>query len=349
MAEHEMWELKQMQALPLKAKIIMTEQRIKSWYEHWDGNVYVSFSGGKDSTVLKHIVDSLYDDVPSVFVDTGLEYPEIKSFVKGIKEGAYECFNSDIEIIKPSMRFNEVVKNYGYPVPSKEIAKKVNAKRRGVKWAEKYFDNTATDRNGNRSRYIVSDRWRQLLDAPFDVSDRCCYVMKKSPLKKYGRKTKRKPMVGMLAEESTLRTASWLKNGCNAFDSKRPISSPMAFWTEQDILHYIKENNVPYASIYGDIVPYDADSIQVTVYGILGNYNDTKLKTTRADRTGCIFCMFGCHLEKEPNRFQRLKQSHPKQWDYCINGGEMVDGKLQPNKDGLGLGVILDYIGVDKE
>ena len=57
--------------------------------------------------------------------------------------------------------------------------------------------------------------------------------------------------------------------------------------------------------------------------------------------------MFGCHLEKEPNRFQRLKETHPNQYRFCIGGGEMVDGKWQPNKEGLGLGKVLDYIGVN--
>ena len=104
----------------------------------------------------------------------------------------------------------------------------------------------------------------------------------------------------------------------------------MSFWTEQDVLEYIRRFNVPYCSVYGDIAE-----------------TDEGLKTTGCDRTGCTFCMFGCHLEKGENRFQRLKKTHPKQYEYCINGGETVDGKWQPNKDGLGLGRVLDYIGVD--
>jgi 3'-phosphoadenosine 5'-phosphosulfate sulfotransferase (PAPS reductase)/FAD synthetase len=106
----------------------------------------------------------------------------------------------------------------------------------------------------------------------------------------------------------------------------------LSFWTEQDILEYIQKFNLPYASVYGEIV----------------SEND-KLKTTKCDRTGCMFCMFGCQLEKGQNRFQRLKETHPKQYDYCINGGEMVDGKWQPSKEGLGLGKVLDFINVDYE
>lgn len=83
--KHNAGDLAQMQSLPLEIKIQMTKRRIREWYEAWDGNVYVSFSGGKDSTVLKHIVDSIYKDVPAVFVNTGLEYPEIQRFVKDVK------------------------------------------------------------------------------------------------------------------------------------------------------------------------------------------------------------------------------------------------------------------------
>lgn len=118
--KHSSYDLKQMQAVPLEQKITMTKRRIREWYDYWDGMVYVSFSGGKDSTVLKHIVDSIYDDVPAVFVNTGLEYPEIQKFVRSIKDGKYDCFNPDVEIIRPEMRFDEVLKTYGFPVISKE-------------------------------------------------------------------------------------------------------------------------------------------------------------------------------------------------------------------------------------
>ena len=110
----------------------------------------------------------------------------------------------------------------------------------------------------------------------------------------------------------------------------------------------------PYCPVYGEIViDESADDVldgQINIFDELGDYSNAgKLKTTGCDRTGCIFCMFGCHLEKEPNRFQRLKETHPRQYDYCINGGEMVNGKCQPNKEGLGLGKVLDYIGVPYE
>lgn len=119
-------DLRQRQALPLRAKVLMTQNRIREWYNHFDGDVYVSFSGGKDSTVLAHLVHDIYPDVPLVFCNTGLEYPEIQSFAR--KMGA--------EFIRPKMQFSEVISKYGYPIISKETSEAINGARR-LKKAEK--------------------------------------------------------------------------------------------------------------------------------------------------------------------------------------------------------------------
>lgn len=359
MNKHQPYDLKQMQSLPLEAKIVMTRQRIRQWYDYWDGEVYVSFSGGKDSTVLKHIVDNTpgVHDVPAVFVNTGLEYPEIQKFVKDIKAGKYPCFKSNVEILRPEMRFDEVIKNYGYPVISKEVSQTVSEARKSKESGKyshrlKKLNGEATDKEGNPSTYNIP-QWKFLLDAPYNISGKCCDEMKKKPAKQYEKETGRKPMIATMASESRLRYTKWVRFGCNAFESNRPKSQPLSFWTEQDILHYIKKFNVPYASVYGDIQvkpTADAEEGQINVIDYLGCYEpEDTLETTGCSRTGCIFCMFGCHLEKEPNRFQRLKETHPRQYEYCINGGEMVDGKWQPSKEGLGLGKVLDYIGVKYE
>lgn len=336
-SKHTIGDLRQLQALPLRLKIPLTQQRIRDWYEHWDGQVYVSFSGGKDSTVLKHIVDSMYSDIPAVFVNTGLEYPEIQRFVREVKSGKYECFNSDVEILRPEMRFDEVIKKYGYPVASKAISKKVSDARKGLPYAMKYFDNMVVDHFGNISKFNCP-KWKFLIDAPFPVSNKCCDVMKKGPCKVYEKQSNRKPIIGTMAAESTLREKSWLKTGCNAFESKRPTSQPLSFWTEQDVLHYIKQYNVPYCPVYGEIKVDDKPEFegQMNWIDYLGCYEpQDRLTTTGLSRTGCMFCMFGAHLEKEPNRFQRMKVTHPKQYAYCM--------------DKLGLREVLEYIGVPYE
>lgn len=351
MNRHEPQDLKQMQSLPLEAKIRMTQRRIREWYDYWDGMVYVSFSGGKDSTVLKHLVENtpgVYD-VPSVFVNTGLEYPEIQRFAMS---------QPNVVTVRPKMRFDQVLKKYGYPVASKEVSQIVREARIGLARDDGSYlfriqklRGEYRDKNGELSSFN-KEQWGFLLDAPFAVSEQCCNVMKKKPAKAYEKETGRKAIIGAMATESALRKQRWIRYGCNAFgDKKRPTSNPMSFWTEQDVLHYLKKYAVPYCSVYGDIVSQDEDG---NLYDLSQEYlevlyasgNPTELTTTGCKRTGCIFCMFGCHLENEPNRFQMLKETHPRQYEYCIGGGELVDGKWQPNKEGLGLGHVLDYIGV---
>lgn len=307
--KHQPWDLAQMQSLPLEAKIRMTQQRIRIWYEHWEGQVYVSFSGGKDSTVLKHIVDGMYSDVNAVFVNTGLEYPEIQKFAKDIKAGKYDCFNSDVEIVRPDMRFDEVIKKYGYPVVSKEVAKKVHdarvAKRNGkISYAMKAFNGELTGADGKKSQFNI-DKWKFLLDADFDTSHMCCDVMKKKPAKLYEKQTGRKPFIGTMASESKLRYSSWLKHGCNAFEKDRPTSQPLSFWTEQDILHYIKKYEVPYCPVYGDIVideKVDGDSIlegQMNMIDYLGCYTqEDRLKTSGCTEPGASSACLGVTWRK---------------------------------------------------
>lgn len=331
--KHEMWELRQMQSVPLDMKIKMTKTRIRDWYEYYGGNVYVSFSGGKDSTVLLHIARELYPDIPAVFVDTGLEYPEIRQFVKSVE---------NVDTLYPEKTFFEVVAEYGYPVISKEVAKTLYYARQGSDWAVKRL--SGLDKKGKpnefKKRFV---KYKPLLDAPFGLSAYCCDVMKKQPAHRYESQTGRKPIVATMAEESQQRQDAWLKNGCNAFDVERPTSHPLSFWKQQDILQYLKAFNIPYCSVYGDIVNQDN---QLKLFDF---ENETeRLITTGCERTGCMFCMFGIMSDKTPNRFQQLKKTHPKIYDYCIGGGEFDEnGLLKPNKQGLGIGRILDFIGID--
>lgn len=145
--------------------------------------------------------------------------------------------------------------------------------------------------------------------------------MKKSPIGIYQRKHKVVPFIGTLAEESRLREQAWVRHGCNAFDCKKQTSQPLSFWTEQDILKYLYMEGWEIASVYGEIVGVDDDGME---YEPLPGV-DCKLKCTGCQRTGCVYCAFGCHLEKGETRFQRLAKTHPKQYEYCLGGGQWAD------------------------
>ena len=162
-------------------------------------------------------------------------------------------------------------------------------------------------------------RYQFFLDAPFEIASTCCRVMKKNPAMSYHRKTGRAAITAMLASESRLRTQGWLKTGCNAVDAKKPVSNPMAFWTEQDVLLYIYLNHTPIASVYGEVVKETEVDGQLDLEDLgLFDLGRPCLKTTGAERTGCFACMYGAHLEKEPNRLQKMHETHPKIYDWLM-------------------------------
>lgn len=179
------------------------------------------------------------------------------------------------------------------------------------------------------SKRFDRSKYKFFLEADFDISGRCCKVMKKQPLHNYNKTTGRVPITGQMADESLLRTSQWIKNGCNGFQMKSPVSNPMSFWTEQDVLQYIVENHLPICSVYGDVVEA-CDQLEgqmdISDYGLCDkNEQPKQYRTTGCSRTGCVLCGFGCHLEKPDDaRFVRLKETHPKMYkmiDLIENNG----------------------------
>jgi len=271
-------ELKIRQSLSLSDKIRYSLIKIKEWYEEYNGQIAVSYSGGIDSTVLLFLVRTLYSDVPALFLNTGLEFPEIIKFVRN---------TTNVVWVKSKYTFREVLDKYGYPVPSKEVAQQIYEIRNTN--SEKLLHKRLHGANNEYKSGKLPNKWKYLIDAPFKISGRCCYVMKKAPSILYEKISNNKIMIGDLASDSLFRRQSYLRHGCNAFDSKRPISQPIAFWTKQDIWDFIKKEKLPYSTIYNK-----------------GYYS-----------TGCTFCMFG--IMRDKNRFKLMKQTHPKLHNYCIN------------------------------
>lgn len=281
-------ELIMLQALPLEIKVAKTKLRIREWVDYYgEENVYISFSGGKDSTVLLDLVRSEYPNIEAVFVDTGLEYPELKEFVKSF---------DNVTTIRPNMSFKQVLDKYGYPIISKEQSRYLYDIRHGTEYMKELRLNGTEQGN-----FKLSKKHHYLINAPFEISNKCCDIMKKQPIKIYEKETGKVPFIGTMADESNMRKRNYLKYGCNSFNLKSPSSKPLSFWKQQDVLQYIFNNKLKIASVYGDVV----------------KENDT-IRTTGCNRTGCIFCGYGLHLEKSPNRFQLLEQSHPQLHKYCM-------------------------------
>lgn len=404
MGKHTIGDLHQMQSLPLSAKIQMTERRVREWVEYYgtDGTV-VAFSGGKDSTVLLHIVRKMFPDIPAAFSDTGLEYPEIREFVKQF---------GNVVTLRPKMNFRCVIEKYGYPFIGKEVAEcvygarrymeKLIARERGAsgcgeisnhsymadlagidrredrgnelyrklvrgeipsaglrgstRWLilnGKYPHRENGKETGEYSRMYSRERYKFFLEAPFEISGHCCSIMKKSPMKSYSKKTGRMPVTAQMASESRLRTTKWLENGCNGFHMKCPVSNPMSFWTEQDVLEYIYHHRLQIASVYGKVVEeYGAGGKKCgsknTMDAGLFDAGKPFYRTMGCTRTGCVPCGFGCHLEKSPNRWEISETvSNPALTDYMLRGGAFDESGLwKPDDRGLGFWFVIEWINL---
>lgn len=333
-----------LQALPLEVKIRKTKKRIQEWIDTFgEEGTYISFSGGKDSTVLLDITRSMYPGIEAVFADTGLEYPEIRSFVNGI---------DNVTIIKPQKNFKRIITEYGYPVISKEVSQTIYEARIQIKngvenpYRLKKLNGVVVDKAGQLSCYNIP-QWKFLLEAPFLISHLCCDGMKKRPFKQFEKESGKKAIIGMLAEESFLRHQKWIKYGCNAFDTRRQTSNPLSFWRNNDILQYIRENDLEIASVYGEIVVDDSGQMpgQININDYLDDYRECKFKTTGCKRTGCMFCLYGAHMERQEGRLERLRKTHPKIYNYVMDGGEFNnDSTWIPNNQGLGFKFVVDWL-----
>lgn len=349
-----------MQARPPERKVLITYTRLLELCMKVNYKIAVSFSGGKDSTVLLDMVARFWANdkeahrnapLVVVFANTSNEFAGMENFVKFYckyiedKHG----ITVDLHIARGEKTFYEVLQSEGYPIASKQISKRVKTVRKwleesGVRWEEtkdKLDDGIKSaeylrglgaahsvvlyltgikQNNAAAKSYKLSKRWRPLIPAPFDSSPVCCEILKKAPMKVIQKELGLNPVIAEMADDGQSRRKAYLKTGCNAFKNGKAISKPMGPWVEQDVLWYINFYKLPYFPIYGDLVKDDETGL---------------LSFTGEQRTGCKLCLFGCQFKDRIEQFTRLAETEP----------QTVEFAMRPKEEkGLGYKEVLDYI-----
>jgi 3'-phosphoadenosine 5'-phosphosulfate sulfotransferase (PAPS reductase)/FAD synthetase len=241
-------------------------------------NAVVSFSGGIDSTVLLKLVRMFKENATGVFGNTTNEHSEILKFVRTFE---------NIETVLPKETFIHTVEKHGFPLISKKIAKMVTALKYPTDQneASRNLYLTGLTREGRiNKQWKLPDKWYYLIDVQFDITNKCCDILKKSALAKYD---KQGIFIGTMAEDSKMRRQSYLQTGC--IDENHNKCKPISFFTKQDIWDFVKMFNLPYCDVYDK-----------------GETN-----------TGCAYCGFGCVFDT--TRFARLKEREPKRFEQMMN------------------------------
>ncbi len=285
-------EVRQMQAIPYEIKIQKSKNRLDEFISHYgEGGVALCFSGGLDSTFGLSFIRKYYKNVKAISV-AGIECKENIDIIRK---------TDNVQVAKLQYTQDEIIKCYGVPVVSKKAAKALRRLQNPTE-KNKRSRNLAltgiTSAGNTANSYKLAKKWRFLIDAPFKISEKCCYYMKETVLERSTKKQGLSAIVVTLAEESKERMAGYCRRGtCNTF-GELGYSTPFAFWTRQDVLRYIVENNIEISKAYGEI--------QIDENG--------QYYTTKAQRTGCPICMFGMDKDGTPNRFQIMYYDDFRNW-----------------------------------
>ena len=314
--------------MPYEFKVNYAYTRVKEFITECDKrglNTHISVGGLDSITLYKFINEYCGYTVPGISCSS-------------LEDKSIQAVHAEmgIEVIKPYKSKVEVIKEFGYPILSKEIAAKIEHlqnptdKNKTVRHAIITGETGAYGGYRTGSRMKLSQKWLELFGGyenenenvnyktpDFKVSDKCCYYLKEKPCDDWAKAHNSVPFLGLMASEGGRRQKSLMINGCNYFGKSTIRSAPFAIFNRQDLLQLALDLKVHIPEIYGEIAKKD----------------DGSLYTTKAQRTGCSFCGFGIQLEKRPHRFDLLYETNPKEWQFW-----MYD---------QGWGHVLDYIGVE--
>lgn len=332
---HKVMSFKAKQKESYDFKVRYAETRAWEFYKHPEvaGECYVSV-GGLDSITLLLFLRSIGIDVPGVSVSV-LEDKSVQAVHRQI----------GVEMLKPSKSKVQVIREFGWPLISKEVADRIDSLQNPTdRNARQRHSSITGEINGAGSGQFsesarLAQRWLEKFGGyeneregvnyqvpDFLVSDKCCYYLKEKPLADYAKETGRYPYMGLMASEGGRREKALMLNGCNYISPRTKRSCPFAIFSRQDLLRLALDLKVPVPSVYGKIAKAP----------------DGTLYTTKAQRTGCSMCGFGIHMEGRPHRFDLMWRSNPKEWDMWMN-------HVVQREDGswYGWGHVLDYIGIE--
>lgn len=220
----------------LANKVKHAERIIRSWVEANQEMVQVNVSG-KDSWVVASLVQNLYPDVPTVFVNTGMEFPEVTQF---------NTQHASL-VLRPALSFADVVRKHGWPMLGKNHAQWIREARNTNSDLLRRKRCEGINRDGSMSQYHISKKWLKLVDGPFEISEKCCHCLKTGPLMDNQKATGRLPFIGTRTAESHNRQTQWILHGCNIVGSR---SMPIALWSDADVWEYIKAHGIDLPSVY---------------------------------------------------------------------------------------------------
>lgn len=269
-------ELKYKQSWTLNQKIDHSLYIIDAFLAQCPDSV-VAYSGGVDSVVMLKLVRLIDKNRKAVFANTTNEHSDMLKFARDT-EG--------VEMVLPRLTFQQTVANEGFPLISKKVARMIHDVRNPTpnNEASRNLYLTGIKRDGTKSKdFKIPAKYMHLIDAPFDITHKCCDILKKQPMRAL---SKGGVLIGTRADESQTRKGAYLKTGC--IDLKGLKCLPMSIWTREDEWKFIRDNHIPYCKVYDE-----------------GEEN-----------TGCAYCGFGCQFDK--TRFLRLKDREPKRYAHMM-------------------------------
>lgn len=334
-------------------------------------NFHVSV-GGLDSITLFLFLKDIGIDAPGISVSS-LEDTSIQKMHRalGIERLGAAKDADGVPWTKP-----RILQEFGFPVISKETAKKIEALANPTEKNKDYRHAIVTGQTGERGGFKVSkkmkmaQKWLKKFGGyanevegtsynkpDFKVSAKCCYYLKEKPCDDWAKEHNSVPFMGIMASEGGLRAKGLMVNGCNYFGVHITRSAPFAIFYRDDLLRLAREMDQKWKDgwkeefyqkgVLEGYLPegYEMpESIVPEIYGEIAEREDGTLYTTKAQRTGCSMCGFGIHLEKPPHRFDQLRERNPKEWQFWL-----YECCTDENGQKYGWAKVLDYIGVPYE